>query len=94
MIGWIAAGIAALVAGLTLVRLFLGPTLQDRALAALGSTVHASLICAALGLAFGVSQFADVAFGLLVSALLCAAAVLKFFRARSFQPSLAPARED
>lgn len=90
MIGWIAACVATFAGGLAMARLFLGPTLHDRALGAVGATTHAALLCGALGLAFGQPRFVDVAFALLVGALIAAAAFLKFFRARSFQPALTP----
>jgi multicomponent Na+:H+ antiporter subunit F len=88
MIGWIAACVAAGAGALTLVRLFIGPTLHDRALSALGVATHMALFCGALALANGDARFVDVAFALLIGALVAAAAILKFFRARSFQPAL------
>lgn len=94
MIGWIAACVAGVAGALTLVRAFIGPTLQDRALGVLGVVTHAALLCGALALAFGEARFVDVAFALLIGALVVAAAVLKFFRARSFQPSLASGRDE
>jgi multicomponent Na+:H+ antiporter subunit F len=88
MMGWIAACVAALAGALTLSRLFIGPTLHDRALAALGAATHGALLCGALALAFGDARFVDVAFALLLGALVVVAAIVKFFRARSFQPAL------
>lgn len=93
MIGWIAASVALLAGGLTMARLFIGPTLHDRALGALGAATHGALLCAALALAFGQSRFVDVAFALLIGCLVVAAAIVKFFRARSFQPALTPSRD-
>ena len=93
MIGWIAACVAAFAAALTIVRLFVGPTLHDRALSALGATTHMALLCGALALAAGEPRFVEVAFALLIGALISSAAILKFFRARSFQPALAPSRD-
>lgn len=89
MIALIAAVGAALTMALALVRLAAGPTLYDRALAANGVVMRAALACAALAVAFGQSAWIDVALALVFGALVLNAAVLKFFRARSFQPSLA-----
>ncbi|MDX2274681.1 MAG: cation:proton antiporter [Hyphomonadaceae bacterium] len=94
MIGWIGACLASAIALVAGARLFIGPTLHDRALAALGVAIHTALACAALGLAIGAPHFVDVAFALLIGALVVSAAVLKFFRARSFQPALAPGAEE
>lgn len=74
---------------LTLPRLFTGPTLYDRTLAASSVTLKAALICAALATAAGRSDWLDVAIALMLGALVTGAAVLKFFRARSFQTPLA-----
>lgn len=89
MIALIAAGGAALTMVLALVRLAAGPTLYDRALAANGVVLRGALACAALAVAFGRAEWVDVAFALVLGALVLNAAVLKFFRARSFQPPLA-----
>jgi multicomponent Na+:H+ antiporter subunit F len=94
MIGWIAACVAAIAGALTLTRLFIGPTLHDRALGALGAATHAVLFCGALALALGDARFVDVAFALLLGALVTVAAVLKFFRARSFQPALSSSQDE
>ncbi len=92
MIALVAAIGAALVMALALVRLATGPTLYDRALAANSVALRAALACAALAVAFGKTQWLDAAFALTLGALVVNAAVLKFFRARSFQPPMA--RED
>ncbi|MEZ6024240.1 MAG: cation:proton antiporter [Hyphomonadaceae bacterium] len=83
-----AAGVLIALA-LTLVRLFAGPTLYDRALAAKSAAIKLVLICAALAVAAGRADWVDAAFALLLAALVTTAAVLKFFRARTFQPPLA-----
>lgn len=92
MIALIAAAGAALTMALALARLSAGPTLYDRALAANGVVLRGALACAALAVAFGRTAWIDVALALVLGALVLNAAALKFFRARSFQPSLA--RED
>jgi multisubunit Na+/H+ antiporter MnhF subunit len=89
MIALIAAGGLALAMGLALVRLASGPTLYDRALAANALVLRGALACAAFAAAFGRGAWVDVAIALVLGALVLNAAVLKFFRARSFQPSLA-----
>lgn len=89
MIALFAAAGAAFVVCLALVRLASGPTLYDRALAANSVALRAGLACAALAVAFDNSQWIDVAIALTLGALVVTAAVLKFFRARSFQPPLA-----
>lgn len=89
MIALIAAAGAALTMMLALVRLTAGPTLYDRALAANGVVLRGALACAALAVALGRSEWIDVALALALGALVLNAAVLKFFRARSFQPSMA-----
>jgi multisubunit Na+/H+ antiporter MnhF subunit len=89
MIALIAAGGVALTIALALARLSAGPTLYDRALAANAVVLRASLAAAALAVAFGRAAWIDVALALVLGALVLNAAVLKFFRARSFQPPLA-----
>jgi multicomponent Na+:H+ antiporter subunit F len=91
-----AAGVIALGAGagvlvtlaLTLVRLFAGPTFYDRTLAANSIAAKAALICAALAVIAERAEWIDVAFAFVFSAFVLNVAVLKFFRARSFQPPL------
>ncbi len=88
MIGLIAAAAAALFLALTLWRLHAGPTLYDRALATHAILTKAAVICAALAAAAGRSDFADVALALTLCGFVLAAAVLKFFRAGTFQAPL------
>lgn len=92
MIALIAAAGIGVTLVLALVRLSAGPTLYDRALAVNAVVLRAALASAALAAAFGRSAWVDAALALTFAALLLSAAVLRFFRARSFQPSLV--RED
>jgi multicomponent Na+:H+ antiporter subunit F len=89
MMALVIAGVAAFALALTLPRLWIGPTLYDRALAASAATLRAALACAAIAVAEGEANWVDVALACMFSALVLNAAVLKFFRARSFQPPLA-----
>lgn len=89
MIALIAAAGAGLALLFALARLSMGPTLYDRALAASSVALRAGLMCAALAAAFGRTHWLDAALALIMGALVVNAAVLKFFRTRSFQPSLA-----
>jgi multicomponent Na+:H+ antiporter subunit F len=85
MIAVIAAiGVAAMLA-LSLVRLFAGPTLYDRALIAISVVVKGALLCAAVSVALGRSEGVDVALVLMLATFALSAATLKFFRARTFQ---------
>ena len=92
MIALVVAAAIAIVMGLTLPRLLNGPTLYDRALAASALVLRTALACAALAVAAGRADWVDAAVALFLAALTLNAAVLKFFRTRSFQPPLA--RED
>lgn len=94
MIALIIAACVALTAALALPRLFSGPTLYDRALAASAVVLRASLACAALAVAAGEAGGVDAAIALVLATLVLNAAVLKFFRARSFQPPLVRPMED
>ncbi len=89
MIALIAAVGVTFLIGLTLLRLFGGPTLYDRALATSSIISKATLICAALAVALGRSEWIDVAFALALGGLVLNVAGLKFFRARTFQAPLA-----
>lgn len=89
MIAIIVAGAVGFALALALPRLFSGPTLYDRALAASVVVLRAALACAALAVAGGEAAWVEVAIVLVFAALVLNAAVLKFFRARSFQPPLA-----
>lgn len=95
MIALIAAGALLVLLGLTLMRLFAGPTLYDRVLGAMSVINKSALVCAALGVALGQAAGIDVAFALAFAGLVLNVAALKFFRARTFQAPLARAgRED
>lgn len=88
-----AAGIV-LVLALTLVRLFVGPTLYDRVLAANAVAAKLVLVVAAIAAASGQAGVVDVALALALASFVINAAVLKFFRARTFQAPLAPVGEE
>jgi multicomponent Na+:H+ antiporter subunit F len=89
LIALIAAAAAGFALLLGLVRLFAGPTLHDRALAAKTVMIRAALVCAALAVAAGRQDWIDVAIALVLGALIIMVAVVKVFRARSFQSALA-----
>jgi multicomponent Na+:H+ antiporter subunit F len=86
----IAAAIGACLAlALCLVRLFAGPTLYDRALAANGVTMKLAVICAASAVLARQTVFVDVAIAFVLATLVVNVAVLKFFRTQTFQAPLA-----
>lgn len=80
--------------GLALTRLFAGPTLYDRVLAFNAATLQAAIIIGALAVATGRGEWIDVALVSAIGAFVVNVAVLKFFRARTFQPPLVRAEED
>ena len=82
-----AAGVLVALA-LTLVRLFAGPTLYDRTLAANAAASKVALLCVALATAAGRAEWIDAAFALVLGVFVANVAIVKFFRARSFQPPL------
>ncbi len=91
-----AAGGVIIVIGLTLLRMFAGPTLYDRALSATAVATKVALVCAALAVAAGRPDWIDVSFAMVLATIVAQVAIVKFFRARSFQPPLdraEPARE-
>lgn len=94
MIALIGAAGVALVLALTMVRLHAGPTLYDRALAANSVIIKGALICAALAAAVGRADFVDAAFALALGGFVLNAAILKFFRAGTFQAPLVRAGEE
>jgi multicomponent Na+:H+ antiporter subunit F len=71
-----------------LLRLIFGPTLYDRALALNSASLHAAVVVAALSVAIGRAQWIDLSFALVTAGFVLSAAILKFFRSRSFQPPL------
>jgi multicomponent Na+:H+ antiporter subunit F len=77
---------------LFLVRLFAGPTLHDRLLAAHCFAVSACLLIAALAAAARRPDWIDVGLALALCAFVVLAAACKFLRYRSFQTALAPLR--
>lgn len=88
----IAAAIGACLAlALCLMRLFAGPTLYDRALAANGVVMKLAVICAAVALLARQAVFADVAIAFVLATLVVNVAVLKFFQTQTFQAPLARA---
>ncbi len=74
----------------SLVRVFAGPTLYDRAFAAKSVLTHAALLAAGAAVLVGARAGVDVAIALYLGAAIIAVAILKFFRTRAFQPPLAP----
>lgn len=74
----------------SVVRVFAGPTLYDRAFAAKSVLVHAALLAAGSAVLVGARAGVDVAIALYLGAAIIAVAILKFFRTRAFQPPLAP----
>lgn len=89
MIALAAAISAGAVMMLALVRLFGGQTLYDRALAARSALVRAVLVCAAIAVAAGRSDWLDAAIALGFAALVLMVAVVKVFRVRTFQAPMA-----
>ena len=89
MIG-LAAAIGVCVAlVLYMLRLFLGPTLQDRALAAHGIVLKVAVAAAAIAVMLRDEIGINVAFALVLATFVTAAALLKFFRVRTFQAPMA-----
>jgi multicomponent Na+:H+ antiporter subunit F len=88
-----AAGVALFLA-LTLLRLHAGPTLYDRALAASSVVAKGALICAALAAAAARADFVDAAIALALGGFVLNAAVLKLFRAGTFQAPMVRAGEE
>lgn len=86
----IGVGIALM---LCVVRLFAGPTLYDRTLAANGVIIKVAIIVAAAGVVAGRGEFVDVALAFVLAAVVVNVAVLKFFRSRTMQAPLARAEE-
>jgi multicomponent Na+:H+ antiporter subunit F len=87
-----AAGVV-LTLGLALLRLFAGPTLHDRALAANSVVMKLAVIAAAASVLSGQAAWIDVALAFVFALLVMNLAMLKFFRLRTFQAPLARAEE-
>ena len=86
----IGAGIALL---LCAVRLFAGPTLYDRTLAANGMIIKLAIIVAAAGVVAARGEYIDSAIAFVLECVVVYVAVLKFFRSRSLQAPLARAED-
>lgn len=78
----------AIAAGLALLRLFAGPTLYDRTLAANAIATKCGMICAAIAVAAAKPEWIDAAFALVFGVFVTNVALVKFFRAGTFQPPL------
>lgn len=89
MIGAVAIVAGVLAAAPCLVRLWLGPTVHDRAAAAHVIAVIAAIAVAACAVTTADSTLALVALGILLGEAVVVTAVLKVARRRSFQPALA-----
>jgi|CXWL01.1.fsa_nt_gi multicomponent Na+:H+ antiporter subunit F len=89
MIALAACMAAMAVLALSAVRLFIGPTLQDRVLAFNAVVLICAAICAAMASAAREGAWIDAAFALVIAAYAVDVAVLKFFRQNSFQAPLA-----
>jgi multicomponent Na+:H+ antiporter subunit F len=94
MIGLVAIAGVSIALIMTLLRLFSGPSLYDRAMAATLVLIELALIVAGAAVFVGEAAIVDVAVALVFVAIVVAVAVLKFFRARTFQPALVRAGED
>lgn len=86
----VGSGIALL---LCLVRLFSGPTLNDRVLAVNGVVIKLAVIAAAAAVFSKTAAWADIALAFSLALVVVNIAVLKFFRAGAFQAPLARAEE-
>lgn len=86
----IGAGIALL---LCVVRVFAGPTLYDRTLAANGVIIKIAIIVAAGGVITGRGAFLDAALAFALACVVLNVAVLKFFKVHTFQAPLARAED-
>jgi multicomponent Na+:H+ antiporter subunit F len=84
----VAAISAAILLGLTFVRLLIGPTLYDRLIAANAIVLELALACGGLAVWRQTTAYADVAIALVFCLLVVNVAGLKFFSAGSFQPPL------
>jgi multisubunit Na+/H+ antiporter MnhF subunit len=85
-----AAALAVLIgAALAALRLLVGPTLQDRALAVNAICAKMALACAAAAILTGQHDAIAVAFALLLAGYVINLAVLKFFRQGAWQAPMA-----
>jgi multicomponent Na+:H+ antiporter subunit F len=86
----IGSGIALLLCS---VRLFAGPTLYDRTLAANGIIIKLAIIVAAAGVIAARAEYVDAALAFVLACVVVNVAVLKFFRVRTLQAPLARAED-
>lgn len=93
MIGLAAAIGAGLALLLCVLRLFAGPTLYDRTLALNGVIIKTGLVVAGAGVATARVELVDAALALVLACIVLNVAVLKFFRAGTFQAPLARAED-
>lgn len=75
---------------LMVIRLFLGPTLYDRVLAVNSFGTKTVLLIGAMGFVTQRPEWMDIALSYALINFVGTIAVLKFFRYRTFQVSLAP----
>jgi multicomponent Na+:H+ antiporter subunit F len=78
---------------LCLVRLFGGPTLYDRVIAANAGGLCIIVIAAALGVWSGDARALDVSIALVFAMVVANVAFFKFSYAKTFQPAIARAEE-
>jgi multicomponent Na+:H+ antiporter subunit F len=83
----------SVVLALSAPRVFVGPTLYDRVLGVTNACMLAALIAASLAVAAARNDWLDVSFGFVAVGFVLNVAVLKFFRARTFQAPLSNAGE-
>lgn len=88
MIALAAAAGAIVALALSLIRVFAGPTLNDRTLAANAVLLKAALAAAAAAVFAGRAEWIDVAFGFVLATLVVNVAALKIFGMRTFQTPL------
>lgn len=75
-------------------RLFMGPTLYDRALAAHFAILMFALAAAALGAMQRIAVWVDAAIVIVIADLIVAALTLKLFQSRSLQPAMVRRRSE
>jgi multicomponent Na+:H+ antiporter subunit F len=88
MIAMLVAAAVAMALALSALRIVAGPTLYDRVLGASCACYQGALIAAAVAVSAGRSDWIDMCFAFLAVAMVANVAVLKFFRARTFQTPL------
>jgi multicomponent Na+:H+ antiporter subunit F len=88
MIAMLVGAAVAMVLALSALRIIAGPTLYDRVLGVTSACNHGALIAAAAAVSAGRDDWIDICFAFLAVAMVTNVAVLKFFRARTFQTPL------